>query len=118
MYTLRRLIAAAAASALSLAPAVALAQSKAFENPLNSNFSSIPSFIAGALRILVMVGLPIISLFVVYSGFLFLTAQGNPGALQKARENFLYVIIGAILIMGAWVIATLIGGTISQLTNG
>lgn len=88
-----------------------------FESPLSSDFDSIPRFIAGALRILIIVALPIISLVLVYSGFLFLLAQGNQAALTKAKNNFLYVIIGAILILGAWIIATLIGGTVSQLTR-
>lgn len=108
---------AAATTILWLIP-FGVARAAAFENPLNSTFSSIPAFIAGALRILVMVGLPIISLFIVYSGFMFLMAQGNPSKISEAKNNFVYVIIGAILILGAWVIATLIGGTVSQLMTG
>lgn len=86
-------------------------------NPLNSSFSDIPKFLAGALKVLVVVALPFITLFVVISGFMFIKARGNPGELTKAKENFVYVIIGALLILGAWVIATLIGGTVSQLVG-
>ncbi len=85
------------------------------ENPLDSSFSDIPSFIAGALKVLVMVALPLIALFIVVAGFMFIKARGNPSDLTKAKDNFLYVIIGALLILGAWVIATLISGTVSQL---
>ncbi len=88
----------------------------ALQNP--TQFNGIADLIAGALRAMVVVALPIISLFIVYSGFLFLTAQGSEEGLQKAKRNFLYVIIGATLILGAWVIATLIGGTVSQLATG
>jgi hypothetical protein len=83
------------------------------QNPLA--FGSIPAFIAGALKVLVMVALPIISLFIVYAGFQFVMAQGNPGELTKARQNFIYVVLGALLILGAWSIAVLLGGTVSQL---
>ncbi|OGG73938.1 hypothetical protein A3A40_01265 [Candidatus Kaiserbacteria bacterium RIFCSPLOWO2_01_FULL_54_20] len=86
-------------------------------NPLNSNFSSIPAFIAGALKALAMIALPIITLFLVISGFLFVTAQGNQQKLETAKKNFYFVIIGALLILGAWILATLIAGTISQLTR-
>ncbi len=86
-------------------------------NPLNDNFNSIPQFISGALKVMVMVALPIITLFFVYSGFLFVLAQGNQETLAKAKTNFVYVVIGSILILGAWVFASLIGGTISQLTG-
>lgn len=87
------------------------------ENPLNSNFSTIPAFIAGALKVLVMVALPIITLFFVISGFMFVLARGNSSKLEDAKKNFVYVVIGALLILGAWVIATLIGGTVTQLVG-
>jgi hypothetical protein len=113
----------AAASALAaalfpfFAPFIAHAQSSGFNNPLNSTFSTIPAFIAGALKVLVIVALPIITLFIVISGFMFVFARGNPGELDKAKKNFVYVIIGALLILGAWMIATLIGGTVTQLVG-
>jgi hypothetical protein len=105
-----------AASLLLLSVQIAFAQTDAsVPNPLNPAFSSIPQFIAGALKVLVMVALPIITLFFVYSGFLFVKARGNPAELSKAKNNFIAVVIGAILILGAWVIATLIGGTVTKL---
>ena len=87
------------------------------ENPLNQEFSTIPAFIAGALKVLVMVALPIITLFVVVAGFMYIKAQGKSEALKEANRNFVYVLIGAMLILGAWVIATLIGGTVTQLVG-
>lgn len=102
-------------SVVSLAASVALAQTGSFSNPLTVD--SVPDFISKALKVMVMVALPIISLFIVYSGFMFVLARGNEGMLSEAKKNFFYVIIGAILILGAWVIATLIGGTISQLVK-
>ena len=102
-------------TAVSLA-SVAHAQT-GLDNPLNQNFSSIPAFIAGALKALALIALPIITLFLVISGFLFITAQGNQQKLDTAKKNFVYVIIGALLILGAWILATLIAGTVSQLTG-
>ncbi|MBI2610782.1 hypothetical protein HYW60_02510 [Candidatus Kaiserbacteria bacterium] len=93
----------------------AFAQGVGLKNPLN--FDTIPLFIAGALKALAMIALPIVTLFLVVSGFYFITAQGNQEKLQKAKLNFFYVIIGALLILGAWIIATLIAGTVSQLTG-
>ena|SRR3989344_184935 len=86
-------------------------------NPLNKAFSTVPDFIAGVLEAVVIIALPIITLFFVVSGFMFLFAQGKPGELDKAKKNFMYVVIGALLIMGAWVIATLIAGTVTQLVG-
>lgn len=94
----------------------ALAQNT-LQNPLNSQFSTIPNFISGVLKVLVIIALPIITLFIVYSGFKFVSAQGNSEKLGEAKRNFQYVILGAILILGAWLIATLIGGTVTQVVG-
>jgi hypothetical protein len=78
-------------------------------------FCSVQDFVVAALQILVTISLPIIGFFIVFVGYQFIAAQGNSAKLQKARENFVYVIIGAGLILGAWALATLIGSTVSQL---
>lgn len=92
---------------------VAAAAQQTLENPLR--FSSLERFIEGVLQAVVMVALPIIVAFIVYAGFKYIFARGNPGEISKAHANFTYVIIGTILILGAWVLATLIGGTVTQL---
>lgn len=98
-------------------PAFAQQQGRRLESPLNSNISTIPQFIEGFLRAIVIIALPLITIFVVYAGFMFIKARGKPGDISKAKENFTWVIIGAILILSAWILATLIGGTVSQLVN-
>ena len=97
--------------------AVARAVDAILANPLNKAFSTVPDFIAGVLKAIVIIALPIITLFFVVSGFMFLFAQGNQTKLDNAKKNFMYVVIGALLIMGAWVIATLIAGTVTQLVG-
>lgn len=87
--------------------------STCLQNPLR--FSSIERFIEGVLQAVVMIALPIIVAFMVYAGFKYIFARGNAGAISEAHRNFSYVIIGTILILGAWVLATLIGGTVTQL---
>lgn len=84
-----------------------------FDNPLK--FDTIQEFVEGFLQAVVYVGFPIAVLFVVYSGFLFVFAQGNSSQLEKAKTNFFYTIIGVALFLGAWALAKLIGGTIDQL---
>jgi hypothetical protein len=85
-------------------------------NPLR--FPSIEKFIEGVLQAVVMIALPIIVLFMVYAGFKYIFARGNSGKITDAHKNFTYVIIGTALILGAWVLATLIGGTVTQLLRG
>jgi hypothetical protein len=84
-------------------------------SPLSSSLSSIPAFLSAALSAMVKIALPIITVFIVYSGFLFVTAQGNQAKLAIAKTNFFYAVLGALLILSAWVLANLIGGTVTQL---
>ena len=98
-------------------PAFAQQQGRRLESPLDSNISTIPQFIEGFLRAIVIIALPLITIFIVYAGFMFIKARGNPGELSNAKKNFTWVIIGAILILSAWILATLIGGTVSQLVQ-
>ncbi len=95
--------------------AVGAAEPIRLRNPLQ--FDTITSFIEALLRSVVYIALPIISLFIVYAGFQFVTAQGNTSKLEAAKKNFLYVIIGALLILGAWALAQLIGNTINELRS-
>lgn len=80
-----------------------------------TRFTTVSAFIEGTLRVIVMLGIPVISFFIVYAGFLFVKARGDGGGLDKAKKNLLGVLIGTVLILGAWVIATLISQTVSDL---
>lgn len=102
---------------LFLAAVANAAEPPTLGNPLQNAYDSIPQFIAGVLQVVVMVAMPIIVLFFVWAGFLFIKAQGNPGKLDEAKKNLMYAVIGAILILGAWVIATLIAGTVTELVG-
>ena len=82
-------------------------------NPLK--FNSIQGFVEGFLKAVVYIGFPIAVLFVVYSGFLFVFAQGNSEQLAKAKKNFMWTVVGVALFLGAWALAMIIKGTIAQL---
>lgn len=84
-----------------------------FKSPTGT--MSFQSFIAAAMTAMVKIAVPIITVFIVYSGFLFVTAQGNQAKLETAKRNFLYSILGALLILGAWVLAQIIGSTVTEL---
>ena len=77
-------------------------------NPLKPEISSIPGFFSAVYRLLVMISLPLISLAIVYSGFLFVVARGNQDELARAKRNFFYVIIGSIAILSIGVITTML----------
>ena len=110
-----------AAAVLYLVPAISMAAAcgdqsgSAVTNPLR--YCTIMQFVENALRLVVMLALPVLAFFIVLAGFQFVFARGNATALQKAKWNFLYVIVGTCLVLGAWLLASLIGATITEITG-
>ena len=86
-------------------------------NPLGEKITDIPSFIKEAVNIVLYVGIPIIALAIIYSGFLFVKAQGNAEALTTAKKTLLYTLIGGALLLGAFVIANAIGKTVEDIKS-
>ena len=95
-------------------PMLALAAT-AIQDP--TGLGTISRFIEKTLMAMVRIGSVVVALFILIAGYMFAAARGNPGKLSEAKENFVYVFIGALLILGAWVIATVIGGTVNQILS-
>jgi len=95
-----------------LLPSVALAQSKTLNNPLA--FPTITELLQAILNIVIVVSLPIVALFIIYAGFLYVTAQGNPEKLQQASRALLYGIIGGVIIIGSVAILTIIENLVAE----
>ena len=85
-------------------------------NPI-PNVTSIPGLIQLILTGAITIGIPIVALAVIYSGFLFVAARGNSEKLTKAKDSLLYTIIGAAILLGAWAIAQLISATVTGLAT-
>lgn len=68
-------------------------------NPLKAE--NIPDLIKAIADFAVTVGLPIAIIFIVYSGFLFVSARGDEKKLENAKEGIKWSLIGAALIVGA-----------------
>ncbi len=113
MKFLERIFFATAAFILA-APMVVFAQ---FKSPLKDNLQTVDSFVAALLKAVTTVVFPIAVLVIVYSGFLFVTAQGNSEKLEKAKTNFVWTIIGVGVLLGAWALSELLKGTISPILN-
>lgn len=82
-------------------------------NPISAN--SIPDLIQTFLEGALKVGIPVVALAIVYSGFLFVFARGNSEKLSKAKDTLLWTLIGAAILLGSWAIAKLISATITGL---
>ena len=82
-------------------------------NPIISNtFGELMARIADAAA---KIGLPLVAVFMIYSGFLFVSARGNEEQLTKAKTTFFWTIIGALLVVGAFAISLAIENFAKQL---
>lgn len=82
-------------------------------NPINAD--TINGFIKQVLEGVLTIGIPIVALAIIYSGFLFVSARGKPEELKKAKDALLYTLIGAAILLGSWAIAQLISDTVLAL---
>lgn len=87
-------------------------------NPLGDKVNNLPAFIYMVLDIVFQIGAVLAVLFLMYVGFMFVTARGDPEKLQTARRAFLYTVIGIALLLGGKLVASVIGNTITQVSTG
>lgn len=83
-------------------------------NPL-TGIHSIPDLVIALLKIAISLGTWVAVFFIIYSGFLFIEARGNTTKLETAKKTFLWTIVGTAILLGAYVIANAVSGTINQL---
>lgn len=84
-------------------------------NPLGGT-CSLTALIDAVLSFIVKdVGPVVITLMLVYCGFLFVAAQGNEEKLGQARTALMWTVIGAIILLGAVTIEAVISNTVSSL---
>ena len=77
-----------------------------FKNPTIAG--SIPDFLYAVLRIFVISAVPIVIFFIIYAGFLYVTARGNAEQLKTAHTALLYAIVGGLIVVGATVIVGIV----------
>jgi hypothetical protein len=85
-------------------------------NPLGT--TSLTGFLASVLKLVAQIGFPVIVLFIVYIGFLFIAAEGKPEKLKEARSYFFWAIVGGLIVLGAQALSYAIQGTVNQLQVG
>ncbi len=77
-----------------------------------TSFRSVAQVLNAFFKVLVQLGAVAVTLALVYAGFMFVVAQGRPEQLKTARETLFWTIIGALVLLGAQVIANIIESTI------
>lgn len=97
-------------------PVLSLAQTTgggSFVNPIQ--YSTIEDLLIAVLNAVVLILFPIIILMLVYCGFAFISARGNPTKIAEARKVFFWTLIGGLIILGAKALALAIAATVKEI---
>jgi hypothetical protein len=100
-------------------PALAVGQeSGQVQNPFGGA-NTLIGFIEFILNNIVLpIGAVIAVLFLVFSGFLFVTARGEEEKLKLAKKTFLWTVVGIAVLLGSVAIANAIQATLCQIAPG
>src|SRR3989338_143400 len=89
-----------------LSPSTVSAASGAIINPIQAQtFGQLVEAIAKAIT---AIGIPLVAIFLVWSGFLFVTARGNEEQLKRAKATFFWSLVGGAVLIGARALAVAI----------
>ncbi len=84
------------------------------DNPLK-NTSNLTDFMDHLLTGITFLLTPVVVVMFLWTGFLFVKAQGVAEEITKARDALMYTLIGAALVLGAKGLSEVIRSTISKL---
>ena len=57
------------------------------------------------LEAVVKLAFPVAVMLIIWSGFLYVSAMGNPEKIKRAHKMLLWTIVGLVIIVGAWALA-------------
>ncbi len=66
-------------------------------------------------NVVLPVGAVVCVMFIIYSGFTFLTAQGKPKEIEEAKKRLLWSLIGAAILLGATAISSAVCATLKSI---
>ena len=76
---------------------------------------NLADFIKEIANIAMQIGGIVAVIFIIWSGFLFVTARGNEEQIKKARATFFWTIIGAFILLGAYAVALAVVSFVTSL---
>lgn len=82
-------------------------------NPIMAG--NIQQLFEALIDIVLVFAVPIVVFFIIYAGFLYVTARGNESVIEQAHKALLFALIGGILILGARVLITVVQGTVDSI---
>ncbi len=85
-------------------------------NPLGT--TDLNALVLKILGFIIQIGAILVVFMLVYVGFLFVTARGEPARLSMAKTALLWTIVGALVLLGSQAIALGIQATVGAISAG
>jgi hypothetical protein len=82
------------------------------KNPLK--VGSIEGLLVAILNVVIVIAVPIVVFFIIYAGFLYVTAKGNASQIEQATRALLYAVIGGVVIIGSVAIAGIVRNIVTS----
>lgn len=82
-----------------------------FDNPLT--FPSITDLLVAVLNVMIIIATPIVVFFIIYAGFLYVTAKGKVEQIQQASRALTYGVIGGVIIIGSIAITQIVQNVVN-----
>jgi len=76
---------------------------------------SIQQLLVDVVEIVLKIAIPIAAMFIIYAGFLFVSARGNQTKIDEAKAAFFAAIIGTAILLGTSVIIRALKATVESL---
>ena len=75
---------------------------------------SIRGFILAIAEVLLILAVPVVAFFLIYGGFLYVTARGSEDQIKKAHSTITWAIVGGLVIFGAFAIVQVIEAVVES----
>jgi len=95
-------------------PSVLFAAGDSNLNPLGS-VNNLWDLLKNIFTALIDLAIPVAILYLVYSGYLFVTAGGDEKQINTAKENFKWTVVGIAVLLGARALVDMLKATITGL---
>lgn len=89
-----------------------------YENPVKVGgqpVNTIPDFLILIVNLIYTIGVPIIVIFIIYGGFLFVKAGDSESDIAKAKTVFWWTLVGALVLLSAKALSFAICKTVLSL---
>ncbi len=86
-------------------------------NPAGSNNDLMAILRAILNNIVLPVGAVLVVMYIIYAGFTFVQAQGNPKEIEEAKRRLLWALIGSGILLGAAAISVAVQTTVNQIID-